>query len=192
LIRLGENAATGEHLLSAPDLALNRSAFDLLSNQVLLPLASIERTRERVEQSARLSNAAQQIQIGPGFGGTAGLTVDPSSLGQFEAAITNPRVPLGYRARWLEESWTGLCAHPREIVLGPSRERSAALYAIAASLEDPTHATRLLQRSESIWQHPVTSAPENDATSLMTRVSEKLFLGALYRLVQCTIVEDQT
>ena len=192
LVRLGENAATGEHLLGVPDLTLNRSALNLLSDQALLPLASIERTRERVEQSARLSNAAQQIQIGPGFGGMAGLTVDPSSLGSFEAAITNPRVPLGYRARWLEESWTGICAHPREIVLGPSRERSAALYAIAASLDDPTYATQLVRRSEAIWQHPVTSVtPESETTNVMTRVSEKLFLGALYRLVQCTIVEDQ-
>jgi hypothetical protein len=187
LERLGENVAVGEHLLRMPDLTLNRSALNLLAGQALLPLAAIERTRERLEESAQLSNAAQQIHISASLGGVAGLTVDTDDLQAFQAAISNPRVPLGYRARWLEESWTGLCAHSREIVIGPSAERRASLQSVAESLDDSSHAIRLLQRSEKLWQYPVTTATsQGESTKLMTRLSEKLFLGALYRLVRCT------
>ncbi len=189
--RLGENAAIGEHLLRVPDMLMNQAALSLLRDHALRPLASLERTRNRIERSARLGNAAQQIQIGSGLAGMAGLAVDPTDLDRFASALTNPRIPLGYRLRWLSEGWTGLCAHPREIVLGPSRERAVALNALADSMEDPRYAVETAQRSEALWQHPVTATvPAGETASLLSRLSEPVLLGAFHRLVLCAGPDD--
>ena len=189
--RLGENLALAEHLLRAPDMLLNQAALNILSTQALLPLASLEQTRDRIELSARLANAAQQVQLGNGFGGMAGLTVDPTALDRFAAALANSQVPIGYRLRWLEDGWSGLCAHPREIVRGPSGERSAALYELAQSMDDPEYAREILSRSESLWRHPVTARlQEAESPGILTRLSETLLLGVFYRLLLCTAADE--
>ncbi|UCG86725.1 MAG: serine/threonine protein kinase [Gemmatimonadota bacterium] len=187
IARLSENLALAEHLLHAPEMLMNQVALQLLSSQTLLPLSSLERARGRTELSARLGNAAQLIQIGSTFRGIAGLTVDPSDLDRFAAALANPRVPIGYRLRWLEDGWSGLCAHPREIVRGPSNQRSAALYDLAEAMEQPQYATEIVRRSESMWQHPATARLHpGESANLVTRLSEALLLGVFYRLVLCT------
>jgi serine/threonine protein kinase len=187
IARLGENLALAEHLLSAPYMLLNQAALSLLSNQTLLPLASLQRTRDELQLSARLENAAQQVQLGSTFSGMAGLTVDPSELERFASALGNSRVPIGYRLRWLEDGWSGLCAHPREIVRGPSDERSTALYALAETMDHPDFASENVRRSESLWRHPVTAGSHGaESPSLLTRLSETLLLGVFYRLVLCT------
>jgi hypothetical protein len=184
--RLGENAAVGEHLLHVPDMLLNQAALSLLRDQTLRPLASLERTRDQIERSARLGNVAQQIQIGGGLAGMAGLAVDPADLDRFSAALSNPRIPLGYRLRWLSEGWAGLCAHPREIVLGPSRERNVALRSLADAIEDQGYASEVARRTEAMWSHPVTSVvPGGEGASLLSRLSEPVILGAFHRLVLC-------
>ncbi len=188
--RLGENAAVARHLLNTPDVLLNRLAMSLLRSHSLVPLASLERTQNHLEQSARLNRAAQRVRLGQGFGGMAGLAVNPDSLDRFSAAVTNPRVPLGYRVSWLSQGWAGLCAHPREILQGPTSNRTRALYSIADSMRVESAQTAL-RASRLMWTHPVTSdlggqLPAGGWTSLVERV----FLGPVYRLLLCSPLED--
>jgi serine/threonine protein kinase len=188
--RLGENGAIGQHLLNTPDVLLNRLAMSLLRNHSLLPLASLERTQNHVEQSARLYSAAQNVRLGQGFGGMAGLAVDLTSLDRFAAAVTNPHVPLGYRISWLGQGWAGLCAHPREILQGPSDERSTALYSIADSM-GVEGAAESLHVSQLMWSHPVTSEMGGHSPAGgWTRLMESAFLGPVYRLLLCSPLED--
>jgi hypothetical protein len=188
--RLGENGAIGEQLLSTPDLLLNRLATGLLRNHALLPLASLERTQNRTAQSARLRNAAHHVRLGQGFGGMAGLTVDVADLDRFRSAVTDPRVPPGYRISWLGQGWAGLCAHPREILQGPSEERRTALYAIADSM-GVEGAQELLRISELMWSQPVTSEMGGQPPAGgWARLVEDAFLGPIYRLFLCSPLED--
>jgi serine/threonine protein kinase len=191
IARLGDNLAMAEHLLRAPDMLLNQAGLNLLGNQALLPLASLERIRDQIQRSVHLGSAAQQIQIGSSFRGVAGLTVNPADLDRFAVALANSRVPVGFRLRWLESGWSGLCAHPKEIVRGPSRERAESLYALAGAIEHPQYAKAVLRRSESAWQHPVIARLEpGESPTLMNRLSEAVLLGVFYRLFLCTASEE--
>lgn len=188
--RLGENGAIGEHLLNTPDVLLNRLALSLLRDYSLLPLASLERAQNSVSQSARLYRAAQNVRLGEGFGGMAGLAVDITNLDRFTSAVTNPRVPLGYRISWLGQGWAGLCAHPREILQGPSDERARALYSIADSV-GVDGARESLRISQLMWSHPVTSEMGGHSPAGgWTRLLERVFLGPVYRLLLCSPLED--
>jgi hypothetical protein len=189
--RLGENAAIGEHLLQAPDVAANRLAMSLLSNQALSPLASLERARGDVERAVLLDRAAEQVRLDRRLGNAAGLAPDPTDFDQFLEAVTNRRVPAGYRMSWLRQSWAGLCAHPREILLGPSTERRVEMHAVVDSLAEIPHVEEHAEAFEAAWRWPATTrmvgAPSSEED---VRLEDRLLLGTMLRVFACVVPDN--
>jgi hypothetical protein len=184
--RLGENAGFGEHLLQAPLNAINREGMYLLSNHALLPLASLERARGEIDRAVLLARAAEQLALVRNLGDAVGLATDPSDFGKFTKAVTEEKIPSGYRSLWLQQGWAGLCAYPREILIGPSRKRITAMQAVADSMGDLPFAQEGFRSSEAGWRWPFTStraAP--DETPRLMRVLDRLFLGSMLRILAC-------
>jgi hypothetical protein len=191
--RLGENAAIGEHFLRAPNVPANRLAMNFLSNQALHPLAALERARGDAERAAELDRAAQQVRIDRRLGNAAGLTSDPADFDRFAAAVTNTRVPAGYRASWLRQGWAGLCAHPREILLGPSRERRTEMQAVLNSMVEIPLIEEHAESYEAAWRWPATSMRTDARESAGdVRLEDKLFLGPLLRVFACANPDNPT
>jgi len=189
--RLGENAAIGEHLLRIPRVAANRLAMSLLSNQALQPLASLERARGNAERAVQLERAAQQMRLARRFGNAAGLAPDPNDFGQLIAATTDQGVPAGYRVSWLRQSWAGLCAHPREILLGPSTERMTRMHVVADAMAEIPRISDDAEFFEAEWRWPTTTRrtgpPESPAH---VRLEDRLFVGTLFRVLSCVVVDN--
>ncbi len=184
--RLGENAAIGEHLLAVPAYAVNHQALSLLSAHALLPLASLERARGEIDNAVRLARAAEELRALRDLGGAVGLAVAPGNLEQFAGAVADRRIPAGYRIRWLEQGWAGSCAFPREILLGPSPQRVAAMHAIADAMEPMPMVADALRASETEWRHPFSaSRGERGRTPTRVRLLDRLFLGSLLRVLSC-------
>ncbi len=184
--RLGENAGFGEHLLQAPLNTVNREGMYLLSNHALLPLASFERARGEIDRAVLLARAAEQLGMVRSLGDAVGLATDPSAFGEFTKAVTEDRIPSGYRILWLQQGWAGLCAYPREILIGPSRERITAMQAVADSVAHLPFAREGFRSSEARWRWPFTSARvAPDDTPKVMRALDRLFLGSMLRILAC-------
>jgi len=184
--RLGENAAIGEHLLAVPSYAINHQGLTLLSGHALLPLASLERARGEIDNAVQLARAAEEVRAVRDLGGAVGLAVFPGNLGQFANAVTDRRVPTGYRIRWLTQGWAGSCAFPREILLGPSPQRVVAMHAIADSMENRPAVAEALRSSEADWRRPFSSSRTSaEQSPSHVRVLDRLFLGSLLRVLSC-------
>lgn len=185
--RLGENASIGEHLLATPLHQLDRAALTLLANHVLLPIASLERARGEIDRAVQLARAADDLRLVRDLGSAAGLALDPENLADFRRAISDERVPSGYRILWLQQGWAGLCAYPREILLGPSARRVAAMRFASDSTTLPPAAQEAMTTAEAVWRWPFASARANAAPDLSTRwrMLDHLFVGSIMRVFHC-------
>jgi hypothetical protein len=181
--RIGENAAVADHLLDAPHLLANKTAVGILRDHVLRPLASLERARGNADRAARLSTAADRLVFTLPVGGVAALAAHTGDLPRLADLAADTRIPRGYRVAWLTSAWVGLCAHPREILLGPSAERRQELSGVVDSVNDIQGLAELMTASERIWTRPFTGAAPTPGR--IARIAERLFLGAAMRLVQC-------
>jgi hypothetical protein len=191
ITRLGENAAIGEHLLRTPRVSANRLAISILRNQALFPLASLERARGNADLAAQLDRAAEQMRLGLRFGNAAGLTPDTDNLDRFVAAATDQRVPIGYRVLWLGQGWAGLCAHPREIILGPSADRQAAMRQVANAISDDPQIEQDAELFEASWRWPTTAAMGAAPSSPGdVRIEDRLLMGTLVRVLMCTVPDN--
>jgi len=187
-MRLGENAAIGEHLLQTPRVAANRLALSILRNQALYPLASLERALGNVNRAAQLERAAEQVRISQRFGNAAALTPDTENLDRFIAAVTDERVPIGYRTLWLRQGWAGLCAHPREIILGPSSDRQAVMAEVTEAMTDSPRVTQDAELFEASWRWPVTTAMRGAPSSPdEVRLEDRLLMGTILRVFSCAV-----
>jgi hypothetical protein len=186
--RLGENAAIGEHLLQTPRVAANRLALSIMRNQVLYPLASLERARGNLQRVAQLERAAERLRLGQRLGNAAALAPDIDNLDRFMAAVADRRVPVGYRLLWLQQGWAGLCAHPGEIILGPSSERLTAMLDVANAMSDSSLARRDAEFFEASWRWPVTTAVQGVPSSLdEVRLEERMLMGTIFRVLSCAM-----
>jgi hypothetical protein len=186
--RLGENAAIGEHLLQTPRVAANRLALSIMRNQVLLPLASLERARGDLHRVAQLERAAERLRFGQRLGNAAALAPDIDNLDRFMAAVTDRRVPAGYRLLWLQQGWAGLCAHPGEIILGPSSERLTAMLGVANAMPDSSLARRDAEFFEASWRWPVTTAIQGVPSSRdEVRLEDRMLMGTVFRVLSCAM-----
>jgi hypothetical protein len=186
LTRLGENVAIGEHLLRTPTFTANRLALSILRNQALYPLASLERARGNADRAAQLDRAAEQVRLSQQVGNAAALAADPGDFDRFSAAVTDPHVPIGYRVLWLRQGWAGLCAHPREIILGPSSFRQEAMVAVANSMSDNPLVGQEARLFEALWRWPVTAAlgAERDSPTEV-RLEDRMLMGTIFRVLSC-------
>jgi hypothetical protein len=184
--RLGENASIGEHLLEVPLHWVDRQALDLLANHTLLPLASLERARGEIDGAVRLARATEDLRLVRDLGNAAGLAVDPDNFEAFEKAVTDERIPSGYRVLWLRQGWAGSCAYPREILLGPSAARVAAMRYVASSIDRQPTSQAVLGSSEASWRWPFSSARTSTSTTQgARRFLDRMFVGSVLRVLAC-------
>jgi predicted Ser/Thr protein kinase len=180
--RIGETAAVAELLLRAPDVRTNALGFRILRNLVVEPLTVLARLGVRGLDAEALRDAAQRIdQAVPYPSGAAGLTVDPQNMIQFAAALQNPMVPTGYRVEWLYEGWAGLCAHPWELLTGPSAARRQAMLAAADLMTDVPRAHDFALLGGLQWQLGAGLG----FTGLKRQIVERGPWGLLWRIQQC-------
>jgi len=190
--RLAENAAVGNLLLRSPSFIANRLGMSILSNQALFPIAALERARGNTERAAQFDRAADQVRMGRQFGNAAGLAPDPDHLEQFVEAVTDGRIPTGYRVSWLRQGWAGLCAHPREILLGPSPERMAAMRSVAESMSDVSQIEEDAVLFEAVWRWPITAAVDGPPQSLdKVRIEDRLLAGSVLRVLACAMPDTR-
>jgi len=177
--------------LRTPRVAANRLAMSILSNQALQPLASLERARGDAERAVRLERAAQQVRLSRRFGNAAGLSPDPADFDQFVAAVTDRRVPAGYRVSWLRQGWAGLCAHPREILLGPSVERRGKMRSVVDAMAEIPRIGNDADFFEAEWRWPATTlmigAP---SSSVNARLEDRLLMGTMLRVFSCVVIDN--
>ncbi len=189
--RLGENAAIGEHLLRTPRVTANRLALRILRNQALYPLASLERARGNVDRAALLDRAAERAKLGQRFGNAAALAPIPEDFGEFVAAATNRRIPIGFRVSWLRQGWAGMCAHPREIILGPSIDRLDAMHEVVIAMSDVPRVRQDAEVFEASWRWPATTLTSGVPSSTAeVRLEDRLLLGAVFRVFSCVIPDN--
>jgi hypothetical protein len=184
--RLGENASIGEHLLQEPLYWLDRQALDLLASHALRPLASLERARGEIDQAVRLARATEDLHLVRDLGSAAGLAVNPDNLAEFRRAVSDERIPAGYRLLWLRQGWAGTCAYPSEVLLGPSASRRAAMRSVAEAMDERAAASQVLESSEAAWRWPLASARASGSERPgAARLLDRLFVGSVLRVLSC-------
>ncbi len=176
--RLGENAAAGLHLLQVPSVAANDLGRNLLGSFALAPLAELEQLQGNGRQAAELREGAQRLQLLALLSESdlGGLAADPANLEPVTAYLRDPRLPSGWRASLMTEVAQGACTNPREVLLGPSPTRRAAILAASAQMADVPHADQLATRVIERWQSTPGGAFGGGATEP---------LGFAYRVALC-------
>jgi hypothetical protein len=151
----------------------------------------LERARGNVDRAAQLDRAAEQVRISQRFGNAAALTPETDNFDRFVAAVTDERVPIGYRVLWLRQGWAGLCAHPREIILGPSSDRQAAMLEVTDAMTESPRVVQAAELFEASWRWPVTTAMGGAPSSPEeVRLEDRLLMGTILRVFSCAVPEN--
>ena len=188
--RLGENAAVAEQLLRAPHLS--RAAYGLLRWEVLTPLALLLEVQGWTDQAGALRAARDGLVTAlaaPPRVGIAGLAADAPPMPMFNGMILRSPLPEGERLELLAAGWAGLCAHPAEIITGPSRSRSQMLLAVADSLDSP-HARDVVILSGRPWARPMTW--QQESRGVMGALLDWGPVGVATRILWCSSEERLT
>lgn len=179
--RLGENAAAGLHLLQVPSPAANELGRNILGSFALMPLAELVQLQGDGRQAGELREGAQRLLL---LGllttnGVSGLAADPANLEPVLAYLRDGRLPLGWRATLMSRVVWGACTNPREILLGASPARRAAVVAAGSQMTGVPHAEHLASVATAPW-----------GTDLATTALEGTApwpLGFLFRVAACMV-----
>jgi hypothetical protein len=176
--RLGENAAVGFRLLEIPTSSASQLARRILGSFALLPLAELEQIDGNGRQAAELREAAQRLLLLTLLvpNGLGGLSADPANLKPVVDYLRNSKLPLGWRATLMTQVQWGACTNPREILLGASPTRRAAVLAAASRMAGVPHVDQLARRATQHGPTDVTAALQSSPSGP---------LGFLFRVVLC-------
>jgi hypothetical protein len=176
--RLGENAAAGFRLLEVPTSSANQLGRNILGSLTLLPLAELEQIDGNGRQAAELREAAQRLLLLALLvpSGLGGLAADPANLKPLVNYLRDSKLPLGWRATLMTQVQWGVCTNPREILLGASPTRRAAILAAASRMAGEPHVDELARRATEHGSADVTAALEGSPSGP---------LGFLFRAALC-------
>jgi hypothetical protein len=151
--RLGENAAAGLLLLQVPTLQASSLGSNILESYALAPLAELEQLTGGGRLAAELRDGAQRLGLLEMLTPTnlGGLAADPAGLDSIVDYLRDTRLPAGWRATLMAEVIQGACTNPREVLLGVSPSREAAITSAAVAMGDVPHATTLAARVVDLW-----------------------------------------
>jgi hypothetical protein len=152
--RLGENAAAGLLLLRTPTVGATELAVNVLESSALAPLAELEQLAGDTRQAVALRDGVQRLGL-LGFlspVNLGGLAADPAQLDSVVAYLRDPRLPVDWRATLMAEVLQGACTNPREVLLGASPARRAAIRSAATAMPDVASAPDLAEQVVAVWQ----------------------------------------
>ena len=186
LVRLGENAAFAEHMLSEPVYLYNLVGMRTLQRDVLAPLAALADAEGDRAAAAGFRDAREQLEgLRVRVRGVAGLATDPEHMEQYSQALLRYPILTGFRAELTIAGWAGLCANPSEILNGPSAARRRAMLALADSAPLPYGRTLSLLIARS-WETPLGALMTGDEFSDLG-LWEKTPLATAFRLLRCIV-----
>jgi hypothetical protein len=189
--RLGENAAAGLLLLDVPTLGASDLGRTILESFALAPLAEVEQLAGNARHAAELREGAQRLrlldQLSPVNLG--GLAADPSNLQPVVSYLQDTRLPLGWRATLMTEVIQGACTNPREVLLGASPTRQAAVLSAAGRMSDAPHARQLAARVIDLWKGGMTGGFFEDRIVRLLRSAHSAPepAGFVSRVVVCLL-----
>ncbi len=152
--RLGENAAAGLLLLRTPTPGASEQAINILQSFALAPLAELEQLTGDTRQAVALREAVQRLGLLRLLTpvNLGGLAADPAHLETAIGYLRDPRLPVDWRATLMAEVLQGACTNPREVLLGASRARRAAILSAASAMPDVANAPDLATRVVAVWE----------------------------------------
>ena len=118
------------------------------------PLAELEQLTGDTRQAVALREGVQRLGL---LGllspvNLGGLAADPAHLDPVIGYLRDPRLPVDWRATLMAEVLQGACTNPRELLLGASPARRAAIVAAASAMPDVASAPDLAERVAAVWQ----------------------------------------
>jgi hypothetical protein len=179
--RLGENAAASLRLLQVPTPAANELGRNILGSFALMPLAELVQLQGDGRQAAELREGAQRLLL---LGllttyGLGGLAADPANLEPVVSYLRDARLPLGWRATLMTRVVWGACTNPREVLLGASPARRAAVLGAAPEIAGAPHAERLTRMATEYWRTDLAAAAMEGTTPWP--------FGFLLRVASCLV-----
>jgi Protein kinase domain len=189
--RLGENAAAGLVLLRVPTLGATALGDSILESLALVPLAELEQLAGNGQRAVELREGAQRVRLLDLLSpvNLGGLAADPAHLDPVIGYLRDRRLPAGWRATLMTDVIQGACTNPREVLLGASLTRRAAIRSAAAGMPDVPEAPQLAARVVDLWNGSSAGGFFSDRVVGLIRTAHTAPppVGFVFRVAACLL-----